>query len=445
MGGWAPAHTEAVCGHALAALAEHSRSDDELTDADKRLRYAAERLTLAGRTRAAALCHSRLARLHERAGNTGEATAWGQQAASHTSIICSARLANDLARSRQQPGAAFDAHRAPRRGERTDSDGIGVLVNPATWGRPGISQPHQRDATSPPSRATGYTPPAPGRSAPVTSAPPGPGGQPVSTKGRSAMSSFIPPDARAWPRPWRVPTGLDMEHLEAAYRRGLLPVQAPLLHQPVPPVRLGSGAAKKVAEALYRVAQQQAEAGAGRMVGLAAPQVGIAARAFLFDPRESPADPWPHVEELPCLINPTVEPLGPTQEREMEGCLSTGRIRGWVTRAARVRVSGYTHTGERVDQEYTGLAARVLQHEADHLDGILFPDRITDDDDLLWVSADHDEQFLSYVRACRRGEGLPWNDRLPRDQWEAIREGLSVFGHLGEPFDRLIPTETGHG
>lgn len=76
-------------------------------------------------------------------------------------------------------------------------------------------------------------------------------------------------------------------------------------------------------------------------------------------------------------------------------------------------------------------------------DGILFPDRITDDDDLLWASAEHDEQFLSYVRACRRGEGLPWNDRLPRDQWEAIREGLPVFGHLGESIDRLIPPETG--
>lgn len=203
-------------------------------------------------------------------------------------------------------------------------------------------------------------------------------------------------------------------------------------------------AVEKVAEALYRIAREQADAGAGRMVGLAAPQVGIDARALLFDPRESPADPWPPVEGLPCLINPSVEPLGPTQEREMEGCLSTGRIRGWVTRAARVRVRGNTHTGEQVDQEYAGLAARVLQHEVDHLDGVLFPDRVTDDDDLLWASADHDEQFLSYVRACRRGEGSPWHDRLPRDQWEAIRGGLSVFGHLGESIDRPSPPETGH-
>ena len=169
MGGWEPAHTEAACGHALAALADHSLSDDDLTDADKRLRHAAEQLTPAGRTRAAALCHSRLARLHERAGNTSEATAWGQQAAGHTSIICSARLANDVARSRQRRhGAPFNAHRALRRGEHSDSDSTGVAVNPATWGRPDRSQQHQPNAKSP-LGATDHTPP-PEWTVPITPA-----------------------------------------------------------------------------------------------------------------------------------------------------------------------------------------------------------------------------------------------------------------------------------
>jgi peptide deformylase len=251
---------------------------------------------------------------------------------------------------------------------------------------------------------------------------------PASDTGR-----FVPPYTSRWPVHWRVPTTGDLEALEAGYRRGLLPAHAPLLHEPVPPLAVGSAEAKEVAQRLYEAVRREAEAGNPRMVGLAAPQIGIAARAFLFDPREDVTDPSPPVEALRCVVNPGVEVFGDDLLREMEGCLSAGRIRGWVNRAARVRLSGHTSTGEPIDEVLVGLAARVVQHETDHLDGILFPQRITDDYDLLWSSAEQDEQFLAYVRAARGGETPHWNTHLPRDQWEAIRTGVAVFGSLTEP------------
>lgn len=243
---------------------------------------------------------------------------------------------------------------------------------------------------------------------------------------------FIPPVTVRWPVHWRVPTTADLENLEAGYRRGLVPAHTPLLHQPMPPLTVGTGEAKEVAERLYEAARRESEAGNGTMVGLAAPQIGVRARAFLFDPRQDVTDPWPPVDELRCVINPTVELVGDDLVREMEGCLSAGRIRGWVSRAAWVRLCGFTPTGDPIDEVHTGLAARVVQHETDHLDGILFPQRIADDYDLLWASADQDDQFLAYVRAKRRGETPHWNTRTPRDQWDAIRDGLGVFGSLAE-------------
>lgn len=241
---------------------------------------------------------------------------------------------------------------------------------------------------------------------------------------------LIPPVTGRWPISWQVPTAADLEGLEAGYQRGLLPAHAPLLHQPMPPLAVGSGEAKEVAERLYEAARRESEAGKGTMVGLAAPQIGIRARAFLFDPREDVTDPWPPVEDLRCVINPTVELIGDDLVREMEACLSAGRICGWVNRAARVRLRGFTPTGDPIEEVHAGLAARVVQHETDHLDGILFPQRISDDHDLLWSSAEQDEQFLTYVRAKRHGETPHWNTRLPRDQWEAIRNGTAVFGSL---------------
>lgn len=252
----------------------------------------------------------------------------------------------------------------------------------------------------------------------------------MSKAAATGEARFTPPDPRRWPTNWQILTSADLQEAEARYRRGLLPVHASLLYQVAPSLEVGTAEAVEVAEQLYAAAGRQADDGEGRMVGLAAPQIGIAARAFLFDPRESPGSPWPPVEELRCVVNPTVEPIGDHIVKDMEGCLSTGRIRGWVQRAARVRVRGYTPAGDPINEVHTGLAARVLQHEADHLNGILFPSQIADDEDVLWSSVEQDEQFIAYVRAHRQGDSHPWPTRLPRDQWEAARAGLPILGGL---------------
>jgi len=241
---------------------------------------------------------------------------------------------------------------------------------------------------------------------------------------------FTPPDTARWPARWQTPTVADLARLEAGYRRGLLPVHVRLLHELVPPLAVGSAEAAHVAERLSVAARREADAAQGHMVGLAAPQVGIPARALLFDPRVDPAGGALPADDLRCVVNPEVEPIGDDLIREIEGCLSTGPIKGWVQRATRVRLRGHTPHGEPIDEVHTGLAAIVIQHEVDHLDGILFPQRISEDLDLLWVCTEHVQRFTEYARAHRRGETPEWKTRTPRDQWDAIRAGLAVLGSL---------------
>lgn len=224
---------------------------------------------------------------------------------------------------------------------------------------------------------------------------------------------FIPPVTGRWPAHWRVPTPADLEALEAGYRCGLVPAHLRLLHDRMPALVVGSVDAKQVAERLYEAARQEVNAAGGQMVGLAAPQVGILARACLFDPRQDPPPEALPVEQLRCVINPTVEALGHDLIREVEGCLNLGPIKGWVQRAARVRLRGHTPDGEPIEEEHTGLAARVIQHETDHLNGIVFPQRIGDDYDLPWASAEQVKQFTEYARAHRRGEKPPGTPALP--------------------------------
>lgn len=117
-----------------------------------------------------------------------------------------------------------------------------------------------------------------------------------------------------------------------------------------------------------------AEAGAG----LAAPQIGVSRRVVIFGVEKNPR--YPDVEEVPTtvLINPVISPLGSEMEEGWEGCLSVPGLRGRVPRHARVRYSGHDQYGGRIEREVSGFHARVVQHECDHLDGILYPRRIRD-------------------------------------------------------------------
>jgi peptide deformylase len=112
--------------------------------------------------------------------------------------------------------------------------------------------------------------------------------------------------------------------------------------------------------------------------GIAAPQVGVSARVVIFELEDNPR--YPHVAPVPytVLVNPLVTPLTAEQDEGWEGCLSVPGMRGLVPRFRRVRYRGFDLQGSPIDRTVDGFHARVVQHEVDHLDGILFPQRVRD-------------------------------------------------------------------
>jgi len=112
--------------------------------------------------------------------------------------------------------------------------------------------------------------------------------------------------------------------------------------------------------------------------GLAAPQIGVGLRVVIFGVRANPR--YPQVEEVPdtVLINPLLEPLGGELEEDWEGCLSVPGMRGLVPRFRQLRYAGFDDQGRLFERTVEGFHARVVQHECDHLDGILYPMRIRD-------------------------------------------------------------------
>jgi peptide deformylase len=112
--------------------------------------------------------------------------------------------------------------------------------------------------------------------------------------------------------------------------------------------------------------------------GLAAPQIGVGLRVVIFGVRSNPR--YPDVEEVPdtVLLNPVLTPLGAEMDEGWEGCLSVPGMRGSVPRYKRLRYAGYDEKGQPFEREVSDFHARVVQHEVDHLDGILYPMRIRD-------------------------------------------------------------------
>ncbi|MEQ1801816.1 MAG: peptide deformylase [Gammaproteobacteria bacterium] len=112
--------------------------------------------------------------------------------------------------------------------------------------------------------------------------------------------------------------------------------------------------------------------------GLAAPQIGVdlALVIFGFDQNER----YPDAPAVPrtVLVNPQIEVLAPYEEEDWEGCLSVPGMRGVVPRWARIRYRGFDPFGAPIDREASGFHARVVQHECDHLIGMLYPMRIRD-------------------------------------------------------------------
>jgi peptide deformylase len=112
--------------------------------------------------------------------------------------------------------------------------------------------------------------------------------------------------------------------------------------------------------------------------GLAAPQIGISLQVTIFGVEKNPR--YPQAEEIPhtVLINPLLTPLSDELEEDWEGCLSLPGLRGMVPRHRHLRYRGYDDKGKAIDRSVSGFHARVVQHECDHLMGILYPMRIRD-------------------------------------------------------------------
>jgi peptide deformylase len=113
-------------------------------------------------------------------------------------------------------------------------------------------------------------------------------------------------------------------------------------------------------------------------VGLAAPQIGVGLRVVIFGAQASPR--YPDAEAVPdtVLVNPVITPLGYDMEEDWEGCLSVPGMRGMVPRYRSARYQGFDEHGVPIDRTVSGFHARVVQHECDHLDGILYPMRMRD-------------------------------------------------------------------
>lgn len=113
-------------------------------------------------------------------------------------------------------------------------------------------------------------------------------------------------------------------------------------------------------------------------VGLAAPQIGINFRIVIFGLESNPRYPDAEVVPDTVLINPVITPQSQMKEDGWEGCLSVPGMRGLVSRFTDLRYIGRDQFGGLIDRTATGFHARVVQHECDHLDGILYPMRIAD-------------------------------------------------------------------
>jgi len=154
--------------------------------------------------------------------------------------------------------------------------------------------------------------------------------------------------------------------------RRVLKMGEPLLRQVAAPVT------RFDAELASLVADMDETMRALSGAGIAAPQIGVGLRVVIFELKDNPR--YPQLSPVPytVLVNPQLTVLDQQQEEGWEGCLSVPGLRGLVPRYRRLRYQGFDAAGNPLDRAVEGFHARVVQHEVDHLDGILFPQRVRD-------------------------------------------------------------------
>lgn len=151
------------------------------------------------------------------------------------------------------------------------------------------------------------------------------------------------------------------------------------------------------------------------VVGLAAPQIGISKRIIAVDVG---ADGTGGISELKLYINPEIIGRSKEEEEWCEGCWSTDRVAGVVSRPKRIKIKAFTTEGKEITEEYEGYVARIFQHEIDHLNGQEFVNRITDPNKLHWVEEDE------WVKYKNEGGWRNWKVICPTEKWEKIK-GIS--------------------
>ena len=136
--------------------------------------------------------------------------------------------------------------------------------------------------------------------------------------------------------------------------------------------------------------------------GLAANQIGIRARIFAAEVNDNPRYPYKPPIPLTVIINPVLEPLSERTFDNYEGCLSVPNLRGVVERHLELKITGYDRCGKPLSMELRGYSAGTFQHEADHLDGMLFPHKVKDPKSFCtWgiFKAFHEAPFKAMVEA----------------------------------------------
>lgn len=153
-------------------------------------------------------------------------------------------------------------------------------------------------------------------------------------------------------------------------------------------LKMGDARLLRVAEAVTAfdtpqlrelIADMQDTMAAVSGAGLAAPQIGVNLQLVIFGSTAiNPRYPNRPLVPQTVLINPVITPLGTDEEDDWEGCLSVPGMRGKVPRWTRIRYTGFDEKGQPIDRTVDGFHARVVQHECDHLTGLLYPMRIRD-------------------------------------------------------------------
>ncbi|MCL4366379.1 peptide deformylase [Patescibacteria group bacterium] len=189
------------------------------------------------------------------------------------------------------------------------------------------------------------------------------------------------------------------------------------ISQEIPQNQLNSPEIKNIADLMLKIIQGE-QKGKKKGVGLAAPQIGILKRIILVDVKADGKNP---AGDLRAYINPEIVWKSKREGEWYEGCFSTGKVCGIVSRPVSIKIRAFTFTPRRcqaklVEEKHTGYIARIFQHEIDHLNGKVFVDHINDPEKLHWVLV---KEFKKYRKSFKT-----WPKKCSFEKWQRIKRPL---------------------